>query len=138
MKKIISFAMLVALASSCTSLQYVENTYVQDYRQYVEEGFYIYPKECSNALLKYVPISYIEIDAHPGKPQKGQDTSGLAVLEYGDPNTFADTAVPTYKYLTDKLVKKAKEMGANAIISFQCVRYNASGIAVRLQDIQNK
>ena len=137
MKKTILLAMFAIGLVSCRSLEYQEFTFVEDYSNYVGDGFYIYPKEASNITLDYVPVSIVDIEAHAGKPAKGQKLDGLLISENGDPNTFADLAVPTPEYMMKRLVEEAKKKGANAIINYKNVkigryRYRASGLAVKL------
>ena len=138
MKKTILLAMLAISLASCRSLEYYEFTFVEDYSNYVGEGFYIYPEEASNITLEYVPISIIDIEAHAGKPAKGQKVDGLLINENADPNTFADLAIPTPEYMMKRLVEEAKKKGANAIVNYKNVKigaykYRASGLAVKLE-----
>ncbi|MCD8091806.1 MAG: hypothetical protein LUF01_02825 [Bacteroides sp.] len=139
MKKILlSLILLPLLACSCKSLRYSENTYTIKYNKYIDEGFYIYPKEASNISLNYIPISQICIEIQEGKPIEGQDLKGLVLIKEGDPNTFADKAVPTYEYMLDLLVTKAKKEGANAIINLnwdinEKGKHIIEGLAVKLE-----
>ena len=135
MKKLVLFLFAIAALASCSTfstVKYSETLSGQLYNMYLDEGFYIYPKECSHNTPEYIPLSYLEFKVRPGKPEKGQDTTGLIIIKEGDPNTFADYAYPSYEYLVDKLVDAAKNLGANAIVDFSCVTNRASGIAVKL------
>lgn len=136
MKKAILLAILAISMASCSTLRYHESVYVEDYSKYIEEGFYIYPKNAEHIILDYVPITYIEVNIQAGKPEEGTDISEFMVT--GDPHTFADIIKPTPEYLTKRIVEEAKEKGANAIIGFSMgmgtYTYSVSGLAVKLKE----
>ena len=135
MKKIL-YTIIIILFCSCKSMYYSEKVYKLDFSQYTKEGFYIYPKEVTPITLKYEPVSDILIVFKSGKLPKGYDPSQFTIIDRVE---FSGLAIPTDKYILEKVVQEAKKHNANSLINFS-IRYldnfkkiEVSAIAVRIE-----
>lgn len=136
MKKIFPIAYIILMLYSCKSMYYSEKVYTLDFSKYTKEGFYIYPKEVTPLTLKYDPISDITITFKSGVLTKEHDPSQFTVVDRAG---FSGLAIPTSKYILDKVVQEAKKHKANALINFN-IRYldnfrkiEVSAIAVHIE-----
>lgn len=116
MKKLLFTLLSISVLASC-SPRYSEALYKSDYTQHVKEGFYIYPEGAVPSVLNYIPMASVSIVFTYGKPDKKTNSPGIMIIKDGAPQTFSDYAIPSKKYMIDKLVEAAKEYGANAIIN---------------------
>lgn len=130
MKKLL-LILFVALLQSCATV-YHEAVYSIDFRDYVEKGFMISPTDTG---FDYTPLTQLEVDFYIGKIVTDEDKDGL---EKGVGGYY-----PTSKRMMDKVVDKAKMLGADGIVCFKVqyfpqtkysqAFYQATGVAVKVK-----
>lgn len=131
MKKTLLYAAILATIGfiECAP-QYRQETYLVDYRPYQKDGFTITP---SSSGFVYESLGNIYIVFVDGV-KKG----------YTNPNPQypyqQNMFIHTYELMVSEMVKKTKELGANALLNFQIIQdtenpraYIASGFAVKLK-----
>ena len=113
MKKLLFLFLILLSVTSCKSTYY-EIGYSLDYREYVKDpNFVINPTEIGNK--DFTPVGPIYLEFHSGNKVKKEDRNyvhekrSISIGKY---------YVPTYERMISSAVNKAKEMGANGIISF--------------------
>ena len=143
----------LALQGCAMYPKYSETVYFADYRPYTAEGFTISP---SSSGFPYESIGSLEIVFVPGTVKRNSNTlekelqSGdKAWYELSDGDYGVTIYTPSYDLMVEKMVRKAKEMGADALLNFRILpqiemvrsggafyehtkAYVASGFAVKL------
>jgi len=142
MNKFAFYAVVVStvFVSSCSTprklvpTQRVVDATVLDFRRYNEAGFFI---SSTPYVGLYDPLGQIEITVLPAKsvktvsvePEKNRYSSATARTEY----VYENEEITTDELL-DIIVGKAKELGANGIVSVRRVErdsyYYISGLAI--------
>ena len=138
MKKFLLLFTIAIFVCSCWVTKYSQTTYFADFRDYTKDGFTITP---SSSGFTYKSIGDISIDFKIGK----KDGYNNPDAEFGMEHIF----VPTYDYITAEMVKKAKSLGANALLNYKVIPiysaskygssiigYSASGFAVNLINVK--
>ena len=131
MKKTLLALCASALLAGC-SPRFTEVAFVNDFRPYTTQGFYIYP-EGTDYKEMYVPVADLEYFFRavpvPDKPVKKNSDMYYNQTSVNRGNN----------YMMDKFVELAKEHGANTIINFKSVAlikdnvvtgYTLSGVGV--------
>lgn len=143
----------LALQGCAMYPKYSETVYFADYRPYTAEGFTISP---SSSGFTYESIGALEIVFVPGtikrdqnSPKEDLQSGDKAWYELSDGNYGVTIYTPSYDLMVEKMVRKAKEMGADALLNFRIIpqtemvrsgsqfyertkAYVASGFAVKL------
>lgn len=136
MKKIL---LLCLITLGACSPKYAEWSCVSDYTKYVEEGFFIYPIGTGLKEASYVPVADIELSFRPGRASKDALESGLIPLMPNDSEedlyySHKEVYVPTEEYITEKIVRIAKDHNANGILNYQIVPIqNSKGSTLMLK-----
>lgn len=113
----------LALQGCAMYPKYSETVYFADYRPYTAEGFTISP---SSSGFTYESIGSLEIVFVPGTVKRNSNTlekelqSGdKAWYELSDGDYGVTIYTPSYDLMVEKMVRKAKEMGADALLNFR-------------------
>lgn len=115
MKKVL-FLFLITLGAC--SPKYAEYSYIADYSEYVKEGFLIYPIGTDVKEVGYIPIADIELVFYSGRKSKAAEHSGISPIKTEEGSS---RYIPTEQYITEKIVKAAKERNANGILNYQTI-----------------
>lgn len=135
----------------CVTIQptYKEEVYFADYRPYSAEGFTI---AASSAGFTYTSIGDLEMVFSTGVIENTEKAPSDGTGTLGEYSAKRDTIYyPTFDEMTEKMVRKAQELGANALLNFSIRRhgervysdgmtqsylpqYIVSGFAVKLKE----
>lgn len=122
-KNLILLTIVLLSVTSCATTSYYESGYSLDFREYVKDpNFTINPTNIGNK--DFTPIGIINLEFHVGNDV--EDEYKNHVREVGDMLT-GKYYVPTFDRMISLSVEKAKEMGANGIISFNIKKERSLG-----------
>lgn len=106
---------LVIVLSACSTMKYHESIIVEDYRDYNKTGFNVYPIDAP-ILTGYTPVGNISMSFYIGGKSEISSIDGIMEAKNAAGRIMY---IPTPGYMLDKVVGKAKEMGANALIRYE-------------------
>ena len=148
MKKLLTLAVVVIVASSCsvmTHQRYVSTMFL-DFQPYTEAGFFISPNPYTG---EFSPIGEINIIVQPALMPKAkviQGAGGYTDGLYAQNNnaSVVQEEIPASELL-NMAVREAVAKGANGISNFKCLvvadgdpieprHYEISGFAIRILD----
>lgn len=127
----------------CVGPRYSETVYFADYRPYTAEGFTISP---SSSGFTYESIGDLEIVFMAGTLEDSVHTASATddlrtLREYEERGRIY---CPSYEEMTEKIVRRAQELGADALLNFRIrpiyvessytpiIGFTVSGFAVKL------
>lgn len=129
---------LLVFTSCAVTTPYQENKYILDFRSYLDDGFKIYSTSLINE--PYECLANITLEVIPGT--KKETISGKAIN--GD--DFSQKVNVNVKVSSDELLKRivkyAKDLGANGILNMQMKTYyegsrkvyTLSGSAIKIKN----
>lgn len=129
---IILFVALVAQSCSPRLMPREVNTMFFDYRQHAAEGFFISPDPYTGS---FTPCGELIVTIKPGDVVKARQVYDPGTQGYEMVKDIHRESINPEELL-DIAVKKAKELGANGLVNFECLVINTTLYNPVLKNIQ--
>lgn len=142
MKKLL-FLLITLSLWGCYSIKYREVQLLQDFRPYIDKGFYISP--LSTLTKEYDVLGNVGYLFIIGLKDGYKNPNYTEAVLFGQEH-IRYVYIPEYDYMVQKTVDYAKELGADGIINFKItpqykyysgkfnvVSFESSGVAINIK-----